>query len=469
MHTAGDSRETVPSVGPLTADDVQGKLRYIVEKSTVVVGNLPRRFLEAFEAILTHANYRNVVDTYSRLSSRCANCASACQIYQHTRAPEDVPCYRSHLLLDVYRRHFTLRGRIESRVMGRPAVTEADILEMASTYYDCTACRRCSLECPLGLDHGLITHLARYVLSEVGLVPRALVVSTRAQLEGPTRNTSAIPFPAISDSLEFLADEIKEGRGHTVNFPVDQEGREYAFFAPVSDFIMEADTLMGIGLALSAGGSGDDWTIGSKFFDGINYGLFYNDWVLERIITELVEETRRLKARKILIGECGHAARTARAFASTFCGPDAPEVVHIITHTHRAFKDGRLTLTPGAITERVTYHDPCNIGRNKWLLDEPRELLAACCSEFVEMTPNREHNLCCGGGGGTVSVDELRPYRTGVCGAKKAEQLAATGAKYVVAPCANCKKQLRELVEDHKLDMQVVGLHDLLYRAIALD
>ena len=83
-----------------------------------------------------------------------------------------------------------------------------------------------------------------------------------------------------------------------MTFPVDQEGREYAFFAPVSDFIMEADTLMGIGLALSAGGSGDDWTIGSKFFDGINYGLFYNDWVLERIITELVEEARRLKARK---------------------------------------------------------------------------------------------------------------------------------------------------------------------------
>jgi Fe-S oxidoreductase len=254
-----------------------------------------------------------------------------------------------------------------------------------------------------------------------------------------------------------------------VTFPVDQEGREFVFFAPVSDFIMEADTLMGIGLALSAGGSGDDWTIGSQYFDGINYGLFYNDWVLERIITELVEEARRLKARKILIGECGHAARTARAFATTFCGPDAPEVVHIIAHTHRAFREGRLRLTPGAITERVTYHDPCNTGRNKWLLDEPRELLAACCSDFVEMAPTREHNLCCGGGGGTVSVDELRPYRTGICGAKKAEQLAATGAKYVVAPCANCKKQLRELVEDHALDMQVVGLHDLLYRAIARD
>ena len=82
------------------------------------------------------------------------------------------------------------------------------------------------------------------------------------------------------------------------------------------------------------------------------------------------------------------------------------------------------------------------------------------------MTPNREENICCGGGGGTVSIDELRAYRTGVSGKAKAEQIRATGAKYCVAPCANCKKQLKELVEDQNVDCQIVGLHDLLYKAI---
>ena len=52
---------------------------------------------------------------------------------------------------------------------------------------------------------------------------------------------------------------------------------------------------------------------------------------------------------------------------------------------------------------------------------------------------------------------------------QKAEQLAATGAKYVIAPCANCKKQLREVIEDHQIEMEVVGLHDLLYKAIVID
>ena len=85
------------------------------------------------------------------------------------------------------------------------------------------------------------------------------------------------------------------------------------------------------------------------------------------------------------------------------------------------------------------------------------------------MTPNGRENYCCGGGGGTVSVDEIRPYRTKVAGKLKADQIRATGAQYVVAPCANCKKQLREVCEDHGLnDVEVVGLHDLIYKAIVL-
>jgi len=453
----------------LTAEKIQERLSYIIEKDRLA-GDLPRRFLEAFAAILKHTNYRQVIDNYARIPARCGNCACACQIYQRTKAAEDVPCYRSDLLLEVYRRHFTLRGILEERLGGRPLLTDEYILKMAETYYRCTACRRCSLECPLGIDHGLVTHLARYVLSEIGLVPRALVISTRAQLEGPTRNTSAIPWPAIADSLEFLEEEIRDDKGIEVGFPIDREDREYIFYAPVSDYLMEAETLMGIALTLHAAGLGDAWTISSEFADGINYGLFYSDWILERCLREELNQAKRLRAKKILIGECGHASRSAKAFMKTFGGGEAaPEVVNIMELTHRAFTEGRIRFDPDVITERVTYHDPCNLARSGWIVDRPRELIRAFCKDFVEMEPRGVWNLCCGGGGGTVSVDELRPYRTHVTGAKKAEQIAATGAHYVIAPCANCKKQLREVCEDNGLtDVEVVGLHDLIYKAIVL-
>jgi Fe-S oxidoreductase len=131
-------------------------------------------------------------------------------------------------------------------------------------------------------------------------------------------------------------------------------------------------------------------------------------------------------------------------------------------------KQGKIPFKEGVkIEERVTYHDPCNIARSGRITEEPREILKEICRDYVEMTPNRTQNYCCGGGGGTVSIDEIRKFRTGPLGQKKASQIRETGAQYVVAPCANCKKQLREVCEDNGLeDVEVVGLHDLLLKVI---
>jgi Fe-S oxidoreductase len=429
------------------------------------VADRPRRFLEAFAAILKHTNYRLALDHYIRVTARCSRCTATCQVYQATGDESDIPCRRSELLLSVYRRHFTVSGVLRARILGDPGLTDEQVQQMAEAFYNCTACRRCHFECPMGIDHGLITHLGRYILSEIGIAPRALVVSTREQLTGASGNTSAVPVPALLDTLEFLSEEIKDGIGVDVAFPVDQQNADYLFMAPVSDYIMEAETLMGIAAVMHA--TGGNWTIGTGYYDAINYGLFYNDQVLEHVLEKMQAEAERLNAKNILIGECGHASRSAKFFYPTFCGQADPQpVFNIIEYTHCAWKEGRLRLKPNSFSERVTYHDPCNIARTGWIVDQPRELLRAFCSDYIDMTPNGRNNICCGGGSGTVSMDELRPYRTTAGGKAKAEQIRATGAKYCVAPCANCKKQLRELMEDQKIDCQIVGLHDLLYKAI---
>jgi len=425
----------------------------------------PRRFLEAFAAILKHTNYRLALDHYIRVSAKCSRCSVKCQIFEATGDAADVPCFRSELLLSVYRRHFTVSGVLRGRLFGDPGLTDQRIQEMADSFYNCTACRRCHFECPMGIDHALITHLGRYILSEIGIAPRALAVSVREQLTGISGNTSAVPVAALRDGLEFLSEEMQEERGIDIPFPIDREEADYLFLPAVSDFLMEGETLMGNAAVFRA--TGDKWTIGTGYFDGINYGLFYSDHILERVLQKVRAEVERLRAKRILIGECGHASRVAKFFYPTFCGGKAATpVMNIMEYTHRAWKEGRLKLKANTITEKITYHDPCNLARSGWIVEQPRELLKAFCSDYVEMTPNRRDNICCGGGGGTVSMDELKPYRMVVGGRAKAEQIRATGAKYCVAPCANCKKQLRELMEDQKIDCQIVGLHDLLYKAI---
>ena len=444
------------------------KLNVLYHIEDFNVNDRPQRFLEAFAAILKHSNYRMALDHFIRMSAKCSRCATTCQVYQATGDPKDIPCYRSELLLSVYRRHFTMGGLLKGRLSGGGYLTDEKIQEMAESFWNCTACRRCSLECPSGIDHGLITHLGRYILSEIGIAPRALVVSTREQLEGATKNTSAIPVPALKDTLEFLEDDMFEEKSVHIKFPIDVENTDYVFFPAVSDFLMEAETLMGIAAVFTA--TGDSWTTGTGYFDGINYGLFYSDRMLERVVKKIDVETKRLKGKNVLIGECGHASRSAKYFLPAYCGgKDAFPVINIMEYTYKIWKEGKLKLNPDVVKQKVAYHDPCNIARQRWIINQPREILKSFCKNYVEMTPNGDENICCGGGGGTVSIDEIRPYRTTVGGKLKADQIRKSGCEILVAPCANCKKQLRELVEDQGIDCQVVGLHDLIYKAIIFD
>ena len=209
----------------------------------------------------------------------------------------------------------------------------------------------------MGLDHGLVTRLGRYILSMAGIAPKALQVSVREQLEGDTHNTSKIPKPAFLDTLEFLGEELEEGLGVKLEFPVDQHDRERVFFCAVSDYLMEPDTLMGNAAVLYAAGDWDRWTIGSTNFDGINYGLFYSDWHLERIIKQMLAEVTRLRGRKILIGECGHASRSAHDFVPVFGGREAYPVQSFIEYTLDCLERGKIRLDPDIVGERVTYHD----------------------------------------------------------------------------------------------------------------
>ena len=439
---------------------------YYIEKPPTE--NRVERFLEAFATVLQHSDYRPLLDSYCSSVAKCNRCSVTCSVYQATGDPRDIPCYRSNLLLDTYRRYFTIGGWWKSRLTGGFELTDEIIDEMLEGFYRCNACRRCTRECPLGVDHGLITHLGRYILSLIGIVPKALQVSVREQLEGETRNTSKIPKAALLDTLEFLSDEMQENLGVKVEFPVDQPNRDLVFFCAVSDYLMEPDTLMGNAAVLYAAGDWDRWTIGTLNYDGINYGLFYSDWHLERIIKQLVAEVTRLNGKSILIGECGHASRSAHDFVPVFGGKEAYPVVNFMEYTLDCLRKGKITLDPNIITERVTYHDPCNIARSGWIVDQPREILRSFVKDFVDMQPMGRDNYCCGGGGGLVSLDEVHEFRMSAAGKAKAEQLLKTRAEICVAPCANCKKQLKELVEYYHIPCRVVGLHDLILQAIHL-
>ncbi len=459
--------------GNITHNSTPGEVGKVANQYPYYIENPVRenrveRFLEAFAAVLKYSDYRSLLDSYCNSSTKCNRCAVACPVFLATGNPRDIPCYRTNLILDIYKRYFTIGGAIRARLTSGFELTEEIIDDMLDVFYRCTACRRCTSECPLGVDHGMITRLARYILSLIGIVPKALQVSVREQLEGETHNTSKVPREALINTLDFLSEELEDMFGIRMDFPVDKKDREYVFFCAVSDYLLEPDTLMGNAAVLYASGDWDKWTIGTRNYDGINYGLFYSDWHLESIIKQLVDEVTRLDGRTILIGECGHASRSAHDFVPVFAGRNEYPVVNFMEYTLKCINEGRIKLDDSIITERVTYHDPCNIARSGWIIDQPRKILKTFVKDFVEMKPHGRENYCCGGGGGLVSIDEIHEFRMSVAGRVKAEQLRRTGADICIAPCANCKKQLKELVEYYDIPCRVMGLHDLILKAIHL-
>ena len=143
-------------------------------------------------------------------------------------------------------------------------------------------------------------------------------------------------------------------------------------------------------------------------------------------------------------------------------------MTNIMQFTAQKVKEGALEFDKSKNPDPVTYHDPCNFGRSCGIIEEPRAIMKAACADYREMTPGGAENWCCGGGGGLSAMDDIQDFRMQVSGMMKLAQIDETGAKFVAAPCANCKRQLIQLMEHHKREVTVGGLHDVVYNALVL-
>ncbi len=111
------------------------------------------------------------------------------------------------------------------------------------------------------------------------------------------------------------------------------------------------------------------------------------------------------------------------------------EVVFISEYIAELVNEGRLQLT-GEYEKKVTYHDPCYLGRHNGIYDKPRELLTKVSGlELREMADSRENSLCCGGGGGRIWMETPKEERfSGL----RVRQAVDAGAEVLVTSCPYC-------------------------------
>ncbi|MHB8900592.1 MAG: (Fe-S)-binding protein [Thermoguttaceae bacterium] len=390
--------------------------------------------------------------------TRCGACAAQCHSYLGTGDPGNIPAARADLVRTIYRRYVTRTERLLAR-LGLGAKVDPEMVGRWLTYfYQCNECRRCARYCPMGIDTAEITIVARHLLSQIGLVPRFMQgVAANMQKTG---NNMGIPRPALIDSVEFLEEELLEETGETIRIPVDQPGSEILYIPSSADFFTNVDTILGAAKVFHALGA--RWTIPSTVLEAANFGLLFNLDVMRQHAQRVKEAARAVGAATVIQGECGHGWRAARLATEAAAGPVPYRIVHVLDYVAENLERLHLKKLP----MRATLHDPCNYVRGGGLVEQPRRILRACVEEFVEMTPNREDNFCCGGGSGLL-MDELLDIRLKL-GRKKAEQVAALGPiDYLAIPCSICKAQLPVVMEHHGMKgLAMGGLLDLVGKAI---
>jgi len=124
------------------------------------------------------------------------------------------------------------------------------------------------------------------------------------------------------------------------------------------------------------------------------------------------------------------------------------EVIHITEYLLELMNAGRLELTK-EIEKKITYHDPCYLGRHNGIFDEPREALKKVSGlELVEMPDSRIDSLCCGGGGGRVWMETQKGERFGDL---RIDQAIEVGAELLVTSCPYCIT----MFEDSRVTMGV--------------
>jgi len=400
----------------------------------------------------------------------CGMCTDSCHyVLANPGDPTYAPAYKADKIRKLFKRHFDWTGRVFPWwVKAGSVFSDEDLEELKDTVFGkCTNCRRCSINCPMGVDLATFNRMARGLLVSVGVMPEGVAVVSKDQWE--LGNQMGVLKEDYLETLEWMEEELQDELDDpSVKIPVERANCDVVYSINPREVKYDPRSIADAAKIFHF--AGENWTMPSECWDMTNFGLFSGDDDLGgSVARRLYEKVEELQGKTLVISECGHGYRSTRCEGPNWGQYDVPfEMESSVLTMLRYVKEGRIKVDKTRNTKSVTFHDSCNNARSCGLFEEPRELLNLVVTDFREMHPNRAENYCCTGGGGAMSMSEYTPRR--LKSAKiKADQLKATGAEVVVTSCHNCVDGLSDLIRHYKLDMEVTQLVNLVANALVVE
>ncbi|MBW2216282.1 MAG: (Fe-S)-binding protein [Deltaproteobacteria bacterium] len=393
---------------------------------------------------------------YVNTCIHCGLCSDACHYYlSHDKDPQYSPVGKvKQTMWEILKN----KGRVSPEAIKK-------ISAIAST--QCNLCKRCVHFCPFGVDVAYIILMVRRICHKLGVTP--LYIQDTAHSHSASMNQMWLKDDEWPDTLQWQEEEA-QAEIPTLRIPLEKEGADimYSVIAPEPKF--QAQLIYQTAVVMDV--AGVNWTMpATPGWDNSDMAMFTGDnEIMGRLKRSHFETAARLKVKKIVMGECGHAFRSVYDVGNRWLGWRMPPIpiVHAIEFYYDLLKEGRIKITK-KFEEPVTLHDPCNVARGGGLHEKARYVVNAICDNLVEMHPNRDHNYCCGAGGGVINCGP--PYKmTRMDGNRvKAEQLEdakSRGATVLITPCHNCHSGLEDINHHYELGLDLKFIIDILYEVM---
>jgi len=381
--------------------------------------------------------------------TECGRCQSQCPAW-HTDKP-----LSPKLLIMAMRDHAMAKVVETENLVGEKAPIELDVL------WSCTSCGACVEECPVDIEHvDHIVNMRRFQVLVESEFP--------AELGGTFRNLEKAGNPWGANKQD------REGWIAECDFPVKvvsgelPEDVEYLFWVGCAGAYEErakkttkavAELLHMAGVNFAVLGKRETCTGDPARRSGNEF--LYQILSQENIATFNETFAGRPKGKKKVVVTCPHCFTTiGRDYAQS--GFEL-EMLHHTQLLNTLIKEGRLKPSPHKSDKKLTFHDPCYLGRHNQIYAPPRELLEASGCDVEEMPRNKERSFCCGGGGGRMWMEEKIGTRINL---NRVDEAIDTGAEEVAVACPFCRVMVGDGMVARQSDVEVLDVAQILLRSV---
>ena len=381
--------------------------------------------------------------------TECGRCQSQCPAW-HTDKP-----LSPKLLIMAMRDHAMAKVVETENLVGENAPISLDVL------WSCTSCGACVEECPVDIEHvDHIVNMRRFQVLVESEFP--------AELGGTFRNLEKAGNPWGANKQD------REGWIAECDFPVRvvsgelPEEVEYLFWVGCAGAYEDrakkttkavAELLHMAGVNFAVLGKRETCTGDPARRSGNEF--LYQILSQENIATFNETFGDRPKGKKKVVVTCPHCFTTiGRDYAQS--GFEL-EMLHHTQLLNTLIKEGRLKPSPHKSDKKLTYHDPCYLGRHNQIYAPPRELLEASGCDVEEMPRNQERSFCCGGGGGRMWMEEKLGTRINL---SRVDEAIDTGAQEVAVACPFCRIMVGDGMVARQSDVEVLDVAQVLLRNV---